>query len=71
MQSKWEPIKDIIKYKNSNIVCKDGSDRTSDFTKMRSYCYYQGNCMSLGLESLFVTLGTSDVFEIVKSQYLQ
>jgi hypothetical protein len=37
---------------------------------MRSYCYYDGNCLNLPFESLIITLANSKELEIVKSQYL-
>ena len=37
---------------------------------MRSYCYYVGNCHSLGLDSIKLTLQDGTEFEIMKTQYL-
>jgi len=69
-QSQWEPVKEQIKYYNQNLVCSDGNEKTKDYENMRSYCYYQGNCLNLGLQSLFVTLPQGEELEIVKAQYL-
>jgi hypothetical protein len=68
-QNAWPPIKEILKYKNIDLICNDGDEKATDFSKMRSYCYYNGNCMSLGLESLFIQIPQGEVFEIIKSQY--
>jgi len=38
---------------------------------MKSYCTYAGNCINLGLSSLFLTMIDGSQFEIVKSQYLK
>jgi len=66
-QNAWPPIKEILKYKNIDLICNDGDEKATDFSKMRSYCYYNGNCMSLGLESLFIQIPQGEVFEIIKS----
>lgn len=55
-QSLWPKIKNILKFKNSQLMCQDGDEKSSDFEKMRSYCIYDGNCQNLALESLFITL---------------
>ena len=60
----------MLSYKNNNLICKDGDPMAADFEKKRSYCYYNGNCMSLGLESLIFTTPEGWEFEITKSQYL-
>jgi hypothetical protein len=37
---------------------------------MRSYCYYEGNCFNLGLNSLFLTFPDGKELEIIKGQFL-
>mmetsp|Transcript_1112 Transcript_1112/g.2038 ORF Transcript_1112/g.2038 Transcript_1112/m.2038 type:complete len:251 (+) Transcript_1112:1003-1755(+) len=69
-QSLWKPIQEILAYKNSKLTCKEGDPKTTDFEHMRSYCYYDGNCLNLALESLIITLPKGQELEIVKSQYL-
>ena len=59
-----------FEYKNKNLICKEGNSKTKDFENMRSYCYYEGNCLNLGLESLFLTLPNGKELEIIKNQYL-
>lgn len=69
-QSVWDPVKAMLNQRNNGLVCKDGDSKSNDFSKLRSYCYYPDNCMSLALQSLFITLPGGKQFEIVKSQYL-
>lgn len=66
-QKHWSQLKEIIDEENPSIVCKDGDTKSSDFDKMRSYCYYVGNCHSLGLDSIKLTLQDGSEFEIQKS----
>lgn len=66
-QSLWQPIREILEYKNKNLICKEGNNKTTDFENMRSYCYYEGNCLNLGLNSLFLTFPDGKELEIVKS----
>ena len=62
----WNDVKEMLNYRNQDLQCQDGDPKAFDFDKMRSYCFYKGNCMSMGLESLFVQLPSGDTFEIVK-----
>ena len=66
-QSLWPPIQEILTYKNDHLVCKEGDPKTKDFEHMRSYCYYNGNCLNLALESLLITLPSGKELEIVKA----
>jgi hypothetical protein len=66
-QTLWQPIKEILEYKNKNLICKEGNNKTKDFENMRSYCYYEGNCLNLGLKSLFITFPDGKELEIVKN----
>ena len=65
-QSLWPQIKSQLEYKISKLTCKDGDPKTKDFENMRSYCYYDGNCRSMPLESIFFTLRDGKELEIVK-----
>lgn len=69
-QKHWPILKEIIDEENPSIVCKDGDTKSSDFDKMRSYCYYIGNCHSLGLDAIKLTLMDGSEYEILKTQYL-
>jgi hypothetical protein len=65
-QTLWGPIREILEYKNNNLVCQEGNNKTRDFENMRSYCYYEGNCFNLGLNSLFLTFPDGKELEIIK-----
>lgn len=66
LQSLWTPIREILEYKNKYLICKDGNSLTTDFENMRSYCYYEGNCLNLGLNSLYISFPNGKELEIVK-----
>lgn len=57
-QSLWPPIREILNYQNTGLICTDGDDKSNDFTMLRSYCYFPDNCMTLGVKSLLITLPT-------------
>ena len=71
LQSLWQPIREILEYRNNFLICKDGNEKSFSFENMRSYCYYEGNCLNLGLNSLYITMPDGKELEIVKEQYLK
>jgi len=55
-----------LEYRNNFLVCQEGNEKASSFENMRSFCYYEGNCLNLGFKSLYITMPDGKELEVVK-----
>jgi hypothetical protein len=70
-QRLWPKVEEILKQTNNNLVCTLGNEKESDPEKHKSFCVYEGNCINLGLSSIFLNMLDGSEFQIVKSHYLR